>query len=153
MIRAYLLLAAVLAVVGSYFTGHHYGWLERDQEMQIAIASKNEEARAKEQQLAIIQNERDTALKKAKDETRKKESAMLELNRAGRLRLPTTSCVQPTANPTDAPRDQSEDAAELERQTIASLIAIVAEGDRAINQLNACIDWNNQVRELLNDKR
>jgi hypothetical protein len=152
MIRMYLILAGLIAVAGAYFAGHHYGWVERDQEMQLAIAAKNEEARSKELELAHIKTERETALKEAKNETRKKESAMLELANAGRLRLPT-SCVQAPTNTNDARRDQPEDGTELERQTIASLISIAADGDRAIHQLNACIDWNNQVMEVLNDKR
>jgi hypothetical protein len=42
-------LTALLTVGGFYKYGYHNGWGDRDGEMQIEIARKNEEARAKEQ--------------------------------------------------------------------------------------------------------
>ena len=39
--------------------------------------------------------------------------------------------------------------AELDGQTVEDLIRLVAEGDRAIIELNSCIDRYNEVRETL----
>jgi hypothetical protein len=76
--------------------------------------------------------------------------------------LPDSSqCVGNSANalladhPTDtapAPADTT-DASESDRQTLAAIAAIVAEGDKAILQLNACIESYNAIREQVNGHR
>lgn len=148
----YAALGAVFVAVGIYFTGHHNGWTERDQEMQVEIAKKNEEARAKEQELNTKLNEQEAALRKAKDDVAKKQSAMQRLADAGQLRLPS-SCVQASPSAPAPSGDRNQDAAELERQTITALIAIAADGDKAIVQLNQCIDTYQTVMEKINGQR
>jgi hypothetical protein len=69
------------------------------------------------------------------------------------LRLPTTSCVQTSTGSTPATGNSGADAAELERQTINTLIDIVAEGDKAIAKHTACVAAYNEMRELVNGKR
>jgi len=149
----YLALAIGIALFGSYRGGYHYGWSDRDAEMQIAIAKKNDEARAKEAELGTKLIDQETKLRKAQDDIVKKQSAMHELARTGRLRLPAPSCPQANASATIATGDtqpSQPDASELERQTIATLIDLAAEGDKAINKLNACINAYNEVRVLVN---
>ena len=113
----WLIVGVLISLFGSYRVGHHYGWLERDGDMKIAIAKKNEEARAKEQELGSKLQDQETQLRKAQDEITKKQSAMHELARTGRLRLPTPSCPQasPSATiavgntqPIDSPQTESE---------------------------------------------
>ena len=41
-----------MSVAGAYGYGHHVGWGARDAEMQVEIATKNDEAREKERELA-----------------------------------------------------------------------------------------------------
>lgn len=149
----WILVGAMVALFGTYRGGYHFGWTDRDQEMQIEIAKKNEEARAKEQELAAKLNDKEAALRKATNEISKKQSAMRDLVRAGELRLPAPSCVQASTNTTPATGNSSEDAAELERQTINALIDIVAEGDKAIVRLNQCISAYDEVRTLINGNR
>lgn len=146
------LLAAVVAVFGIYRYGYHNGWYDRDADMQAAIAAKNEEARLKEQAVAKEIAARDEKLRKANDELDQKQAAMRRLAAAGQLRFPAPSCVQP-AQGSAAASQPATDATELERQTIEALIDIAADGDRAINRLNACIDTYNKVMEQFNGDR
>ena len=141
---------AVLVVFGIYRYGFHKGWGERDAEMQAVIAQKNEEARQTEQKMLELTNTTATQLKEANDALDQKSSALDRAIRAGRVRLPAPSCVQAPAGAAAPAGDSPEAPSESERQTLAAIAAIVADGDRAINQLNACIDAYNQVREQLN---
>jgi hypothetical protein len=145
----WIIIGVMVSLFGTYRGGYHFGWSDRDAEMQIAIAKKNEEARALEKNMTSKLSDQETQLRKAQDEIAKKKSAMHELARTGRLRLPTASCPQTSANPS-TPTGDSPDASELERQTIATLIDIAAEGDKAILKLNSCISAYNEVRNLVN---
>ena len=149
----YIALAIGIALFGSYRGGYHYGWSDRDAEMQIAIAKKNDEARAKEKELGEKLQDQETKLRKAQDDVKKKQSAMHELARTGRLRLPAPSCPQNSASATIASGDtqpSQSDASESEREVIAALIDIAAEGDKAIVKLNACASAYEEVRRLVN---
>lgn len=145
----YLLLALSLALFGTYRGGYHFGWSDRDKDMQVEIAKKNNEARELEKNMTSKLADKETELRKAQDEISKKQSAMHELARTGKLRLPTASCVQ--ASPSaPAPTGDKQDATDIERQTISALIDLVTEGDKAITKLNSCIDSYNEVRTLIN---
>ena len=149
----YIALAIGIALFGSYRGGYHFGWEDRDNDMKIAIAQKNDEARAKEKELGEKLQDQETKLRKAQDDVKKKQSAMHELARTGRLRLPAPSCPQANASATAAVGDtqpSQPDASESERQTIAALIDIAAEGDKAITKLNACASAYEEVRRLVN---
>jgi flagellar capping protein FliD len=154
--------AAVIAVV-TYFTGHHKGWAQRDAEMQVEIARKNEESRAKEQEMAKAVTAKDEELRKANTDVAKKQTDLNRLIASGRVRLPTASCVQasPSAAPAPGnspeagakPDGQVDQATDAERETLQLIAQIAADGDKAINQLNACIDAYNEVRNTLNGQR
>ena len=147
----WIIIGAMVALFGTYRGGYHFGWEDRDQEMQIEIAKKNEEARELEKNMASKLADKETALRKANNEISKKQSAMRELANTGRLRLPTTSCVQTSTSAAPATGDSRDEPTELERQTIATLIDIVAEGDKAIVKHNACVAAYNEMRELVNN--
>ena len=145
----YLLLGLSIALFGTYRGGYHFGWADRDKDMQMEIARKNGEARELEKNMASKLADKESQLRKAQDEISKKQSAMHELARTGKLRLPTASCIQ--ASPSaPAPTGDKQDATDIERQTISALIDLVTEGDKAITKLNSCIDSYNQVRDLIN---
>jgi hypothetical protein len=146
----WLIVGVIISLFGTYRVGHHYGWLERDNDMKLAIAKKNDEARKKEQELSAKLSDQESQLRKAQDEVKKKQSAMHELARTGRLRLPAPSCPQASASAAPTPGNSNTDATELERQTIEALIDIAAEGDKAITKLNACIGAYNEVRNIIN---
>lgn len=147
----WLIIGAIVALFGTYRGGYHFGWEDRDQEMQIEIAKKNEEARELEKNMAQKLADKETALRKAKDDVKKKQSAMRELANTGRLRLPTSSCVQASTSASSTTGDSRDEPSELERQTINTLIDIVAEGDKAIVKHNACVAAYNEMRELVNN--
>ena len=146
----WLIIGILISLFGTYRGGYHFGWADRDAEMQIAIAKKNSEARELEKNMTSKLANKETELRKAQDEIVKKQSAMHELARTGKLRLPTASCVQ-TSPSSPAPTGNSDASqSELERQTIEALIDIAAEGDKAINKLNSCVSAYNEVRNLIN---
>jgi hypothetical protein len=153
---------AAILVVSTYFTGHHKGWSQRDAEMQVEIAKKNEESRAKEQEMASAVNEKDAELRKANDVVNKKQTDLNRLIAAGRVRLPSSSCLQAPTSTTVAsgsgseerakPDEQANQPYDSERETLQLIAQIVADGDKAINQLNACIDSYNEMRKIVNGK-
>ena len=153
LLNPYVILGAIVTAISVYFFGHHAGWADRDAEMQSEIALKNEQSRATEQKLNQQINETSTKLQEANNAVTKKQTDINALIRAGRVRLPASGCVQTTASTTATTGDSKEAGSESDRATLEAIAAIAAEGDRAINQLNACIDAYNQVREQLNGNR
>lgn len=155
----WLVLGALTACLGSYFYGHHKGWWERDAEMQIEIARKNEESRTKEREMVETLASKDQELRKANDVVNQKQVDLNRLIAAGRVRLPSTSCVQapasapaPSGNITEARAEPDRPADEVaaERETLRLIAQIAADGDKAINQLNACIDAYEAMRKQIN---
>jgi hypothetical protein len=149
----YLAIGAFVLVIGTYFTGHHKGWEERDQEMQLEIARKNEQARKTEQNLNEQIDDVSNTLTKANNALEKESSALDRAIRAGRVRLPAPSCVQASSSPGPAAGNRNETASESDRETLLLIAAIAADGDKAINQLNACITAYEAVREQINGQR
>ena len=153
MINPWVILAVFLAFFGFYGYGHHVGWVDRDTEMQIEIASKNEESRAKEQELTKQLNDQSYKLQEANNAISEKQSSLNKLISAGRVRLNTSSCVQTSAGPTPASGSGNTEASESDRATLLAIAEIVAQGDRNTEQLNACISAYNKVMETVNGQR
>jgi hypothetical protein len=158
----WLIVGVLVSLFGSYRVGHHYGWLERDGDMKIAIAKKNEESRKTEQKLTEELNLNATKLLEATNAINQKTSALSAANRAGKLRLcPSSNVSTPTNTPvattntetTREPDRQADQPSDAERATIEAIAEIVAQGDKNTAALNACVDSYNQMRDLLNDKR
>ena len=152
LFNPWVILGAIVTALGVYFYGHHVGWSERDAEMQIAIAKKHEEAREVEQAMTSKIIAQTNKLQETNDALSQKTTALDRAIRAGRVRLPA-SCPQPATDSTPASSNRDSEVSESDRQTLAAIAAIVAEGDAAINQLNACISTYNEMRELVNGKR
>ncbi len=157
----WLIVGVLVSLFGTYRVGHHYGWLERDNDMKIAIAKKNEESRKTEQQLNEQINQNATKLLEATNAINQKTSALAVANRAGKLRLCPTSYVQAPTNTASAPTNteatrepdrQVNEPSDAERATIEAIAEIVAQGDKNTIALNACVDSYNEVRNLLNGK-
>jgi hypothetical protein len=148
----WIILGALCAVLTAYFYGHHAGFAERDLEMQVEIAHKNDEARKVEQSLRDELQQTSIQLGNANDSITQKQSALDRAISAGRVRLPSSSCVQAASSATPAGGNQ-QDGAESDRETLRLIAAIAADGDKAIVQLNACVDAYNKVREQLNGDR
>jgi hypothetical protein len=158
----WLIVGVLISLFGTYRVGHHYGWLERDGDMKIAIAKKNDEARKTEQQLNEQINQNATKLLEATNAINQKTSALAVANRAGKLRLCPTSYVQAPTNTASAPTNteatrepdrQVNEPSDAERATIEAIAEIVAQGDKNTVALNACVDSYNQMRDLLNGNK
>ena len=157
----WLILGVTIALFGSYRGGYHFGWSDRDAEMQIEIARKNEESRKTEQKLTEQLNTTASKLLETTNVVNQKQTALDSAIRAGRVRIPTASCVQTPTSTTPATTDtkagsepdrQTNEASDAERATLLAIAEIVAQGDRNTAALNACIDSYNEVRNLLNGK-
>jgi hypothetical protein len=158
----WLIVGVLVSLFGTYQVGHHYGWLERDGDMKIAIAQKNDEARQIEQNMTEKLSQQSAKLQEANDAINKKTTALAVANRAGKLRLCPSSNVQTTTNTastsadtkaTSEPDRPTNEPSDAERATIDAIAEIVAQGDKNTVALNACVDSYNQMRDLLNDKR
>jgi hypothetical protein len=152
----------MVSLFGTYQVGHHYGWLERDNDMKIAIAKKNEEARLIEQNMGEKLNQQSAKLQEANDAINKKTSALAVANRAGKLRLCPSSNVQASTSTASTSADpkatsqsdrQTNEPSDAERATIDAIAEIVAQGDKNTVALNACVDSYNQMRDLLNGNK
>lgn len=150
---AITVLVTLLVIFGIYRFGFSKGWGERDAEMQAEIATKNEESRAREQKLGEQLHATSSQLKEANDAITQKQSALDRAISAGRVRLPTASCVQASASTAPAGGSGDQAGSESDRETLRLIAQIAADGDRAISQLNACIDAYNQVRSQVNGDR
>lgn len=148
-----VIVALMIAFSCVWAIAHHKGWAERDAEMQAEIAKKNEEARAKEEQLGKQLNEQSSKLLEANNAIDQKQSALDRAIRSGKLRFPTTSCVQANASTPAASGDRDQAGSESDRETLSAIAAIVAQGDRNTEQLNACITAYNQVKDAANGQR
>jgi hypothetical protein len=158
----WLLVGLFITLFGTYRGGYHFGWSDRDKEMQIEIAKKNDESRQTEQKLNEQLNTTASKLLEVNNVVTQKQSALDRAIRDGRVRLPASSCVQAPASTSTAttnspetgskPDRQVDQASDADRATLQAIAEIVAQGDRNTAQLNACIDAYNDVRNLLNGK-
>ena len=151
LLNPWVIIGAICVFFGVYFYGHHQGYQERVAEDQAEIIRLNDEARAKEAELNKKLTGVTTALVKARNDVKTKQSSINSRIDSGELRLPS-SCPVQTATDAASPRGDSTNDSQSERQAIKDIAAIAADGDIAITQLNACIDTYNKVREMVNVK-
>jgi DNA-binding protein YbaB len=155
MFNPYVLVASLLAIIGAYFYGHHQGYQECYSEAVAKVAKANDTARAKERELNDKVNQTANQLRKANETAQVKITKLTADVQSGALRLsiPISSNSVCSANTAGtASGDQPQARAELDGQASANLIAITADGDKAIRALQACVTSYNQVRETLMEK-
>ena len=148
-LNPWVILGAILTLLGVYSYGHHSGYQERVTEDQIEIARLNDEARTKEQALNEKIGKNQLLLKKAKDELKSKQASINSRIDSGELRLPSSCPVQ---TPTDTAPSDGGQGSQSDRQAIKDIVTLTTEGDKAIIERNACIQQYNEVRETLNVK-
>ena len=132
----HLILGAFVLALASYFYGHHEGYAQKETEDALEIARLNGEMNKRK-------DEQDAKDATVKQEFETKLSGIIASR--PRLYVPLASkggCATTTGN-------DGKERAELDGQTVEDLIRLVAEGDRAIIELNSCIDRYNQVKETL----
>ena len=147
MFNPWVIIGAIATFIGVYFYGHHAGYQQRVDEDQAEIIRLNGEARSKEVELNQKIAVAITALRKAKDDIKTKQSSINDRVDSGELRLPSSCAVQTNPSTTAGDRDKGS---ESDRQAIKDIVSIAAEGDSAITDLNACIAQYNSVREIVN---
>jgi len=145
------IVSLILVILGGYYVADHHGYERRVAEDQAEIIRLNDEARAKEAELNKKLSGVTTALVKARNDVKTKQSSINSRIDSGELRLPT-SCPVQTSTDAASPRGDSTNDGQSERQAIKDIAAIAADGDIAITQLNACINTYQKVREMVNVK-
>ena len=153
----YILLAVVLAIVGSFGGGYYKGSKDEVTRQQLEIAALNAAARQKEQALLSAVTTQATKLQKANQDAKliAKERDAAIASGALKLRIPIQAPVCPvqTAGDTPAPAgDSVQTGAELDAKAAQSLVAITDQGDANTRQLNACIDAYNAIYQTLRSK-
>jgi len=141
----------VLVILGGYYVSDHHGYQRRVAEDQAEIERLNAEARAKEAQLDQQKKATNVALRKAKDAIQSKQTILNSRIDAGELRLPSTCSLSTDTDARTARGTGGSGEGESDRQAIKDIVAIAAEGDRAITERNACIDFYNTVRSKVNE--
>ena len=147
LINPWVILSLVLALAGVYGVGHHKGYVERDLEMQAEIARMNEEARGKERAMQAAANANASHLRKANQDAQDQIARLNADIGTGAVRLSIAAGgLQGCRAAGVTAGDSAEARAELDPTTARDLVAIAADGDAAIRQLNACIDTYNAIR-------
>ena len=132
----WMILGSISVAVTAYFYGHHVGYVLKETEDALVIAQKNSE-------MVKQKDEQD-----AKDATTKQEfETKLSGIIASRPRLYVPIAAKSGCSTTSS--NNGQERAELDGQTVEDLIRLVAEGDRAIIELNSCIDRYEAVRKTL----
>ena len=154
LFNPWVLLSILMAVLGAFGSGYYKGGEDENARQQAEIASLNAIAREKEQALVQAVNKQTTQLLKVENNAKiqiAKRDAAIDAG-ALKLRIPVKAPVCPVHTASDAPvapRDSVQATAELDRETAKNLIAITDDGDKAIRQLNACIDAYTSVYQTL----
>jgi flagellar capping protein FliD len=158
LFNPWVLLGILMAVVGSFGGGYLKGSNDEVTRQQLEIAALNAEARAKEQALITTIQTQSNKLQKANQDAKlAQQKRNLDIDSGAlKLRIPVQTPVCPVHTATDTPvasGDSVQATTELDRETAKSLVAITDDGDKAIRQLNACIDAYNNVYQTLNKSR
>jgi hypothetical protein len=158
LFNPWVLLGILMAVVGSFGGGYFKGSNDEVTRQQLEIAALNAEARVKEQALITAIQTQSNKLQKANQDAKlAQQKRNLDIDSGAlKLRIPIQAPVCPVHTATDTPvasGDSVQATAEFDRETAKSLVAITDDGDKAIRQLNACIDAYNNVYQTLNKSR
>jgi len=158
LFNPWVLLGILMAVVGSFGSGYLKGSNDEVTRQQLEIAALNAEAREKEKALITTIQTQSNKLQKANQDAKlaqQKRNADIDSG-ALKLRIPVKAPECPVHTATDTPvasGDSVQATAELDGATAKNLIAITDDGDKAIRQLNACIDAYNNIYNTLNQKK
>lgn len=158
LFNPWVLLGILMAVVGSFGGGYLKGSNDEVTRQQLEIAALNAQAREKEKALITTIQTQSNKLQKANQDAKlAQQKRNLDIDSGAlKLRIPVKAPECPVHTPTDTPvasRDSVQTTAELDGETAKSLVAITDDGDKAIRQLNACIDAYNNVYQTLNKSR
>lgn len=143
---AYILLS-IFVFAGGYYKGN----LDEYEEQQVEVQRLNKQSKEAEDRLATVATTYATTIRKADNAAKIKQSKLIADIKSGERKLffptqQTTSSVSTTDN-TSATSGNTETRAELDGRTAEALITITSRGDKAIRDLNMCIDQYNEVKK------
>jgi len=158
LFNPWVLLGILMAVVGSFGGGYLKGSNDEVTRQQLEIAALNAQAREKEKALInTIQTQSNKLQKANQDAKLAQQKRDFDIDSGAlKLRIPVKASVCPVHTAPDTPiasGDSVQATAELDREVAKSLVAITDDGDKAIRQLNACIDAYTTVYQTLNKSR
>ena len=158
LLNPWVILALICAFLGIGAVSYTKGEESERERQQLEIAALNAAAREKEQALVAAVNTQTKQLVKANNDaklqTQKLHSALDDGTLKLRIPVKASNCAVYTAPDTPiASGDSVQATAELDRETAKNLIAITDDGDKAIRQLNACIEAYTTVYQTLNKTR
>lgn len=151
----YIIIGALLAVIGAFFAGQHNGkrveraeWMARENKELVAANSKitelNNAARAREKAHAATVNNISTVLQGKANAAQSETERLRAAARDGTLRLldPSggqNSCGSSTGGTSaSAGERDAEKAGQLPGKTVDFLLSITGEADEIARQLAAC---------------
>jgi len=156
MLKAHAMILKVmgllLVISGGYYVSDHHGYQRRVDEDKAEIERLNSEARAKEAELDKAKKATSVAIRKANDAIIQKQSDLNKRIDSGELRFPSTCSLSTDTDARTTRGTGGGGEGESDRQAIKDIVAIASEGDRAIEERNACIAFYNQVKEKVNAK-
>lgn len=140
----WMIMGVIFAMLGVYGYGHHAGYTQKETEDAIAIAQTNTK-------LNKLKEDADVQLAQQNKQLAAKQSQLLDALRTGnqRLYIPVSSSSGCTA----FAGGDGQARAELDGSLSEALVTITNDGDKAIVDLNSCIDRYNQVREAVSGNR
>ena len=158
LFNPWVILSLICAFLGFGYESYLMGIKHEENRQQLEIAALNAQARQREQALTSAVNITSTQLVKANNDaklqTQKLHSALDSGSFKLRIPIKTTICpIRTTADSSPPAGDSDQATAELDRETAKNLVAITDDGDKAIRQLNACIDAYNNIYNTLNQKK
>ena len=140
LLNPWVIVGILGLVLSSYFYGHHQAYVEQEAE----VARLNAIERDKEKQMQDLVASHATELRKATQNAKAEVTKLQSDLSTGQLRF--TARTLSTCQNTSTANGDTESRAELDPEVSQALVAITADGDNAIRQLNACIDIYNEVR-------
>jgi len=140
LLNPWVIVGILGLVLSSYFYGHHQAYVEQEAE----VARLNALERDKEKQMQDLVASHATELRKANQNAKAEVTKLQSDLSTGQLRF--TARTLSTCQNTSTTSGDTESRAELDPEVSQALVAITADGDNAIRQLNACIDIYEQMR-------
>jgi hypothetical protein len=152
LFNPWVILAIVLALLGSFGSGYYKGEQDEYERQQIEIAALNAKARETEQRMGEVAQTYAQTLRKSNDVAKAKETKLRSDIATGQRKLfipiQAPECAVPATADSPVAVGNTEARAELDSGIAQSLVDLTSRGDQAIRSLNACIDQYNQMRNF-----
>jgi len=148
MLNPWVLLTIVLSILGAFGSGYYKGESDEFARNQIEVSRLNEQSRASEQKLVEQNSSSIQQLQKVNQDAEKKQTQLRSDLATANLRL-FVNTKGGVSMPSDSSVANRETRGELDESTGNFLISLTTEGDKAINELNSCIDQYNNAYKIM----